>query len=154
MDDGRSLWRSSEVIRVVLIYLDEGLLAGPFAGTRQYDWSARLVAEVFFSQSVSSLTENVLTGRGGWADTQLPDGTVQWTAPTGRTDTTKPGPILATATGEVAIRKLTTEPEEHRGCDAAGRRINEQRLNRQRRLVDEFEKHRQSLATPTPEEHP
>jgi hypothetical protein len=62
-------------------------------------------------------------------------------------------PIVATPTGEVAIRKLT-EPGEHRGFDAAGRRIDEQHLNRQRWLVDELEKHRQSSATPTPEEHP
>jgi hypothetical protein len=45
---------------------------------------------------------------------------VQWTAPTGRTYTTKPDgalffPILATPTGEVAIRKLATEPAEGRG---------------------------------------
>jgi hypothetical protein len=64
--------------------------------------------------------KTLYTGSGGWADKQLPDGTVTWTAPTGRTYTTKPGgslffPILATPTGEVAIGQLTTEPGEHRG---------------------------------------
>jgi hypothetical protein len=44
---------------------------------------------------------------------------VVWTAPTGRTYSTKPGgalffPILATPTGEAAIRKLTTEPGQYR----------------------------------------
>ena len=69
---------------------------------------------------VSSLTENLLHRCGGWADTQLPDGTIIWTSPTGRTYTTKPGgalffPILATPTGEATIRKLTTEPGQGRG---------------------------------------
>ena len=88
-----------------------------------------------------------------------------------RTYTTKPGgslffPILATPTGEVAIRKLTTEPGEHRGLMmprrtrtraeerneriAAERRINEQRLKRQRWQFEELEKHRQPLAANDP----
>ena len=33
-------------------------------------------------------------GRGGWSDAQLPDATVIWTAPDGRTYTTKPGSRL------------------------------------------------------------
>ena len=66
------------------------------------------------------LLKTFYTGSGGWADKQLPDATVTWTSPSGRTYTTKPGgslffPILATATGEVAIRKLTTEPGQGRG---------------------------------------
>jgi len=82
-------------------------------------------------------------------------------APTGRTYSTKPGgslffPILATPTGEAAIRKLTTKPaelrglmmprrtrtrtEEHNERITAERRINEQRLKRQRWLFDELEK--------------
>jgi hypothetical protein len=117
------------------------------------------------------LLKTFYTGSGGWADKQLPDGTVTWTAPTGRTYTTKPGgslffPILATPTGEVAIRKLTTEPGEHRGLMmprrtrtraeerneriAAERRINEQRLKRQRWQFEELEKHRQPLAANDP----
>ena len=94
-----------------------------------------------------------------------------WTSPSGRTYTTKPGgslffPILATATGEVAIRKITTEPGEHRGLMmprrkhtraqehhdriTAERHINEQRLKRQRWLFEELEKHRQSTADDEP----
>jgi hypothetical protein len=94
---------------------------------------------------------------------------VTWTAPSGRTYTTKPGgglffPVLATPTGEVAIRKHTTEPGEHRGLMmprrtrtraderndriAAERRINEQTLRRQRWLVDEVRKRREALDPP------
>jgi hypothetical protein len=31
------------------------------------------------------------TGIGGWADQQLPDGTIIWTTPSGATYTTHPG---------------------------------------------------------------
>jgi hypothetical protein len=34
------------------------------------------------------------TGIGGWKDEQLPDGTVIWTSPTGKTYTTHPGSRL------------------------------------------------------------
>jgi hypothetical protein len=111
------------------------------------------------------LLKTFYTGVGGWADRQLPDGTMVWTAPTGRTYTTKPGgslffPIFATPTGEVAIRKLTTEPGERRGLMmprrertrqqehndrvAAERRINEARIADERRrhqawLADTYE---------------
>ncbi len=49
----------------------------------------------------------------GWNDKQLPDGTIEWTAPTGRTYVTKPGgslffPQLATSTGELIL--LNTPP--------------------------------------------
>jgi hypothetical protein len=120
---------------------------------------------------VSSPAQTFYTGSGGWADKQSPDGTVVWTTPTGRTYSTKPGgslffPILATPTGEAAIRKLTTEPAELRGLMmprrtrtrteerneriTAERRINEQRLKRQRWLFGELEKHRQSMAADEP----
>jgi hypothetical protein len=50
----------------------------------------------------------------------ISDGTVIWTSPSGRTYSTKPGgsvffPILATPTGEAAIRNLTAEPGQGRG---------------------------------------
>jgi len=82
---------------------------------------------------------------------------VVWTAPTGRTYSTKPGgalffPVLATPTGEVVIRKLTTEPGEHRGLMmprrtrtraeerneriVAERRINEARIAEERRQYE------------------
>jgi hypothetical protein len=89
------------------------------------------------------------------------------TFPSGRTYTTKPGgsvffPILATPTGGAAIRKLTTEPGQGRGVMmprrtrtraeelqdriTAERRINEQRLKRERWVFEEIEKRRQALA--------
>lgn len=37
------------------------------------------------------LLKTFWTGRGGWSDRQLPDGTIEWTAPTGHTYTTHPG---------------------------------------------------------------
>lgn len=40
------------------------------------------------------LLKTFYAGPGGWADRQLPDGTVIWTSPSGRTYTTKPGGAL------------------------------------------------------------
>jgi hypothetical protein len=37
------------------------------------------------------LVKTFWTGVGGWADQQLPDGTVIWTSPTGTTYKTRPG---------------------------------------------------------------
>ncbi|MGB3473659.1 MAG: hypothetical protein WBA69_02625, partial [Mycobacterium sp.] len=34
------------------------------------------------------------TGRGGWSDRQHPNGTIEWTSPTGHTYTTQPGSRL------------------------------------------------------------
>lgn len=43
---------------------------------------------------VHHLLKTFYSGPGGWADRQLPDGTVIWTSPSGRTYTTKPGGAL------------------------------------------------------------
>ena len=40
------------------------------------------------------LMKTFYTGPGGWSDEQLPDGTVIWTAPSGKTYTTQPGSRL------------------------------------------------------------
>jgi hypothetical protein len=66
------------------------------------------------------LLKTFYTSAGGWTDRQLPDGTVQWTSPTGHTYTTKPAgalffPVLATSTGEIAIAKRDREPCHGRG---------------------------------------
>jgi hypothetical protein len=58
------------------------------------------------------------SGAGGWADRQMPDGTVIWTAPSGKVYTTKPGgalffPALAVLTGTLEL------PESHCPADAA-----------------------------------
>lgn len=68
------------------------------------------------------------TGLGGWADRQLPDGTVEWRAPTGHICTTQPGgsiffPVLAIGTGELAL------PAHEPAARTSHRRgINEARL--------------------------
>jgi hypothetical protein len=101
----------------------------------------------------------------------ISDGTVIWTSPSGRTYSTKPGgsvffPILATPTGEAAIRNLTAEPGQGRGVMmprrkrtraeerkdriTAERRIDEQRLKRERWLFEELEKRREALADDEP----
>jgi hypothetical protein len=102
------------------------------------------------------LLKTFYTGVGGWADRQRPDGTVVWTAPTGRTYTTKPGgslffPILATPTGEAAIRKLTTEPGQGRGLMMPRRkktrqqerhdRVTAERRINEARIADEQRRH-------------
>jgi hypothetical protein len=84
-----------------------------------------------------------------WADRQLPDGTVEWTAPSGRTYTTTPGgsfffPALARSTGELKLsrscetpsiakglmmpRRTKTRAEDRRYRIATERRINERRF--------------------------
>jgi hypothetical protein len=110
------------------------------------------------------LLKTFWTGVGGWADKQLPDGTVQWRSPSGRVYTTKPGgslffPVLATPTGEAAIRKPTTEPGQGRGLMmprrtrtrhqerqvriTADRRINQARPHRRRTAARTSQNHRQ-----------
>jgi hypothetical protein len=100
------------------------------------------------------LLKTFYTGRGGWADRQLPDGTVIWTAPSGHTYTTTPGgaiffPQLALPTGELVIPTATNTPSENRGLMmprrrqtreqdrryrvAAERRINETRIAEEHR---------------------
>jgi hypothetical protein len=86
-------------------------------------------------------------------------GTVTWTAPTGRTYTTKPGgslffPILAIPTGDTTVGTPTTEPGQGRGLMmprrtrtraqqhndriTAERRINEIRIAEERRKRQEW----------------
>jgi Domain of unknown function (DUF222) len=100
------------------------------------------------------LLKTFYTGCGGWADRQLPDGTVEWTAPSGHTYTTTPGgsfffPVLATSTGELKVaysdesssgarglmmpRRKRTRAEDRRYRIAAERQINEERLAEGRR---------------------
>ena len=40
------------------------------------------------------LLKTFWTGRGGWSDRQHPNGTIEWTSPTGHTYTTRPGSTL------------------------------------------------------------
>jgi hypothetical protein len=99
------------------------------------------------------LLKTFYTPCGGWADRQLPDGTVEWTAPSGHTYTTTPGgsiffPVLARSTGELKVarmvepprltkglmmpRRMRTRAEDRRYRITSERRINEQRLAEER----------------------
>jgi hypothetical protein len=107
------------------------------------------------------LLKTFYTGSGGWADRQPPDGTVEWTAPSGHTYATTPGgsiffPMLATSTGELTIargigppnigralmmprRKRTRAADRHYRITSE-RRINEERLA-QELLAEKRRKH-------------
>jgi Domain of unknown function (DUF222) len=107
------------------------------------------------------LLKTFYTGFDGWADRQLPDGTVEWIAPSGHTYATTPGgsiffPMLATSTGELTIARRTGPPnigrtlmmprrKRTRVADrhyriTSERRINEERLA-QDRLAEKLRKH-------------
>ena len=65
------------------------------------------------------LLKTFYTGPTGWAERQLPDGTVIWTAPTGHTYSTEPGgalifPALKQSTGELVIPPAIDEPDTDR----------------------------------------
>lgn len=73
------------------------------------------------------LLKTFYTGVGGWADRQLPDGTVEWTTPNGRTYTTKPVgalffPALAIPTGEVVLPKVMSPTAGNRALMMPARR--------------------------------
>ncbi|RDH73935.1 HNH endonuclease, partial [Mycolicibacterium moriokaense] len=63
------------------------------------------------------LLKTFWTGIGGWADKQLPDGSVIWTAPSGQTFTTQPGCRLFFPTWNVTTAELpppaTPPPATH-----------------------------------------
>ncbi len=66
------------------------------------------------------LLKTFYNGAGGWADRQFPDGTVEWTAPSGHIYTTTPVgsvffPVLGTPTGEVMLTTSTQPPNQNRG---------------------------------------
>ena len=76
-----------------------------------------------FRNRYHHLLKTIWTGLGGWADRQLPDGTVIWTAPTGHTCTTIPGgavffPTLSAPTGELVLP--TSSPPLDLGSPIAG----------------------------------
>jgi Domain of unknown function (DUF222) len=99
------------------------------------------------------LLKTFYTGNGGWADRQLPDGTVEWTAPSGHVYRTTPDgsaffQVLAASTGELTVPQDTEPPNTARGLMmplrkrtraedrryriASERTINEERLARER----------------------
>ena len=107
------------------------------------------------------LLKTFYTGVGGWADRQLPDGTVEWTAPSGHTYATKPAgalffPSLATPTGEIAIAQRDREPCRGRGLMMPRRkqtraqqrqyRISSERRINEACIVEQQRKHEAWLA--------
>ena len=73
------------------------------------------------------LLKTFCTGPKGWADRQLPDGTVIWTSPSGHTYTTKPGgslffPQLAIPTGKLVRAAATSPPDAIRSVMMPTRR--------------------------------
>ncbi|WP_197373472.1 hypothetical protein [Mycolicibacterium baixiangningiae] len=86
------------------------------------------------------------TGKTGWHDRQLPDGTVIWTAPNGHTHTTQPGsallfPTLCTPTAP--IPKITKAPIPNSGLNMPKRsrsraKDRAYRIEVERRLNDAF----------------
>jgi hypothetical protein len=65
------------------------------------------------------LLKTFYIGAGGWADRQLPDGTVIWTSPSGTKYTTKPGgallfPALDAPTGQLVIPTSTQPVQSNR----------------------------------------
>ena len=71
------------------------------------------------------------TGIGGWADEQLPDGTVIWTAPSGKTYTTQPGSRLFFPDWDVSTSELPP-PETGPPPDAGNRGLMMPRRKRSR----------------------
>jgi hypothetical protein len=77
------------------------------------------------------LMKTFWTGIGGWADQQLPDGTVIWTAPSGKTYTTRPGSRLFHPDWDVTTAELPL-PETQPPPDAGNRGLMMPRRKRTR----------------------
>lgn len=101
------------------------------------------------------LLKTFYTRCGGWADHQLPDGTVEWAAPTGHTYATTPGgsiffPQLATSTGALMVAQRDESSSSARGLMMPTRRRTRAaeraaRITAERRINDTriAEEHRQ-----------
>lgn len=97
---------------------------------------------------VHHLIKTFYCGPGGWTESQSPDGTITFTAPTGHRYTTEPAgaglyPALGTPTGEPDIAADTGPPAGNRGLamPTRGRTRDEDRrdrIDRERRLRAEI----------------
>jgi hypothetical protein len=108
------------------------------------------------------LLKTFYTGYGGWTDRQLPDGTVEWTAPSGHIYTTSPDgsyffPVLAASTGEVKTARGIEPPNSARGLmmprrkrtrteDRHYRITSERRINEERLVQERLSKQRRRHA--------
>ena len=99
------------------------------------------------------LLKTFYPGPGGWTDRQFPDGTVQWTSPTGHIWTTTPGgalffPQLATPTGTLILptevpqtpgRTLMMPTRTHTRAQQRQARIDHERARNYQRLYTDVE---------------
>jgi len=92
------------------------------------------------------LLKTFWAGRGGWSDIQLPDGTIVWTAPSGRRYTTHPGsrvffPDWDIDTGTLTVLSARSATPDRRALNMPVRRrtraaARAQRIKNQRALND------------------
>ncbi|MDT5335597.1 MAG: hypothetical protein QOD90_1102, partial [Mycobacterium sp.] len=90
-------------------------------------------------------------GDGGWRDRQMPDGTIHWTAPDGRTYTTTPAsrllfPTLSAPTAPIVA--TGTPPPAHTAGLTMPRRRTTRAEDRARRINDERENNRTATELP------
>ena len=96
---------------------------------------------MFFTFRCHHLLKTFYTGPHGWAERQLPDGTVIWTAPTGHTYSTEPAgalifPALGQSTGELVIPPAIDAPDTDRAL-AMPTRKQTRDADRRDRIVQE-----------------
>ena len=97
---------------------------------------------MYFSQSVTPPTQNFLDRNRRLADRQLPDGTVIWKSPTGKTYKTRPGsriffPAWNTTTAELPPPRLTPVVPERDRSVMMPRRQHTRTADRTRRILEE-----------------
>ena len=79
-----------------------------------------MISECLSRNRYHHLLKTFYCGLGGWSERQLPDATLIFTSPCGRTYTTKPAgalffPQLAAPTGELILPTATSPPRPLRG---------------------------------------
>jgi hypothetical protein len=110
--------------------------------------------KVSFAYPTTPLAQDVWTGVDGWADQQLPDGTMIWTSPSGDTYVTMPGsallfPSLCAPTGALPAPDAPAEPCIHRVATMPLRRRTRaqnlaDRVTAERRINDQSRQDRQA----------
>lgn len=98
---------------------------------------------------VHHMVKTFVTGPAGWRDSQHPDGTVTWTAPTGHTYTTTPTgaqffPQFAVKTANVTVLHYVRDTDPGR-AGMMPRRARTRRQDRQARIDDERARNQQRL---------
>jgi hypothetical protein len=97
------------------------------------------------------LLKTFWSGVLGWRDRQLPDATVHWTTPDGRTHTTRPGALLLFPHLCEPTAPITTHPVpagHHRGLKMPQRRLTRTR-DRAHRVIEEREANRIAIDNET-----